>query len=106
MSFLDEPIEMMAEWFKALSDPTRLRILHALLAGERSVGEIAGEAGASASAVSHQAWRICAPSALSKIGVTGAVFIMRWTTTMSARSLNKRWNMPSTSKRRLNVSLR
>ena len=46
--------ETMAEWFKALSDPTRLRILHALLSGERSVSDIAAEAEASASAVSHQ----------------------------------------------------
>ena len=50
----NEHFETMAEWFKALSDPTRLRILHALLSGERSVSDIADEAGASSSAVSHQ----------------------------------------------------
>ena len=54
MNIQNEHFETMAEWFKALSDPTRLRILHALLSGECSVSDIADEAGASASAVSHQ----------------------------------------------------
>ncbi len=54
MNIPNKHFETMAEWFKALSDPTRLQILYALLSGELSVSEIAGEAGASASAVSHQ----------------------------------------------------
>lgn len=44
----------LAELFGALSDPTRLRIISALLEGELSVGRIAEDIGLSESAVSHQ----------------------------------------------------
>jgi ArsR family transcriptional regulator len=44
----------LAELFGALSDPTRLRIIAALLEGELSVGRIAEDIGLSESAVSHQ----------------------------------------------------
>ena len=44
----------LAETFKALSDPTRVRILSALLHGELCVYELADTVGASQSAVSHQ----------------------------------------------------
>ena len=44
----------LAELFGALSDPTRLRIISALLESELSVGQIAEEIGLSESAVSHQ----------------------------------------------------
>ncbi|MBK1790468.1 ArsR/SmtB family transcription factor [Persicirhabdus sediminis] len=37
----DTQIEEIAERFKALSDPTRLSILHHLMKGEAAVGEIA-----------------------------------------------------------------
>jgi DNA-binding transcriptional ArsR family regulator len=33
-------IELAAEWFRLLADPTRLRILHLLETGRRSVGDI------------------------------------------------------------------
>ena len=33
-------IELAAEWFRLLGDPTRLRLLHFLQGGRRSVGEI------------------------------------------------------------------
>jgi ArsR family transcriptional regulator, lead/cadmium/zinc/bismuth-responsive transcriptional repressor len=46
--------ERLANLFSALSDPTRLRILAALLEGEISVGELVVEIGLSKSAVSHQ----------------------------------------------------
>jgi DNA-binding transcriptional ArsR family regulator len=37
----DKAINRVALYFRALSDPTRLRILNALRSGERSVGELA-----------------------------------------------------------------
>jgi ArsR family transcriptional regulator, lead/cadmium/zinc/bismuth-responsive transcriptional repressor len=44
----------LADLFSALSDPTRLAILSALMEREMSVGEIAGAINLSESAVSHQ----------------------------------------------------
>jgi DNA-binding transcriptional ArsR family regulator len=35
-----QQIELAAEWFHLLADPTRLRILHFLESGRRSVGDI------------------------------------------------------------------
>ena len=35
-----EQIELAAEWFRLLGDPTRLRILHLLERGRQSVGDI------------------------------------------------------------------
>jgi len=37
---LPERIELAASWFRLLADPTRLRILHLLESGRRTVGEI------------------------------------------------------------------
>ncbi|MCB2213965.1 metalloregulator ArsR/SmtB family transcription factor [bacterium] len=53
-TFTDEAILAMAESFKALADPTRLRILALLFEGERSVGDLADHLAVSQSAVSHQ----------------------------------------------------
>ena len=47
-------IYSMAESFKALGDPTRLRILAQLSSGERCVNELAEHLEVSQSAVSHQ----------------------------------------------------
>lgn len=44
----------MAELFRALSDPTRIRIIGLLLHGEINVGSLAKNVGVSESAVSHQ----------------------------------------------------
>jgi len=44
----------LADLFSALSDPTRLRIISVLLAGEMNVGEIAAQLAMTESAVSHQ----------------------------------------------------
>jgi len=44
----------LAETFKALSDPTRVRIISALLRHELCVHELSQAVGASQSAVSHQ----------------------------------------------------
>jgi len=50
----DDVVERMTLLFKSFADPTRIRILHALLEGERSVGEIAERVEMTPSAVSHQ----------------------------------------------------
>jgi len=44
----------LAEFFKALSDPTRVRIISALSAGELCVCDLAATLGMSPSAISHQ----------------------------------------------------
>ena len=44
----------LADLFSALSDPTRLRIISVLLAGEMNVGDLAAQLEMSESAVSHQ----------------------------------------------------
>jgi ArsR family transcriptional regulator len=50
----EDVVSTMAESFKALGDPTRLRILALLFDGERSVGDLAEHLDVSQSAVSHQ----------------------------------------------------
>jgi ArsR family transcriptional regulator len=44
----------LAELFKALGDPTRLRLIAALAAGEQCVGDLATALAMTESAVSHQ----------------------------------------------------
>jgi ArsR family transcriptional regulator, lead/cadmium/zinc/bismuth-responsive transcriptional repressor len=51
-------LSAMTNIFKAMGDPTRLRILHALLDGEMCVCDLAALAGVSESAVSHQLRRL------------------------------------------------
>jgi len=50
----DATADLLAQTFKALSDPTRVRIISALLHDELCVHELAQVVGASQSAVSHQ----------------------------------------------------
>jgi ArsR family transcriptional regulator, lead/cadmium/zinc/bismuth-responsive transcriptional repressor len=47
-------VEALAETFRVLGDPTRVRILDALAPGELCVGDIAAHVGISESAASHQ----------------------------------------------------
>lgn len=44
----------VAEFFKVLADPTRLRLLHGMAYAERSVYDLASMVGLTQSAVSHQ----------------------------------------------------
>lgn len=44
----------LAELFRALGDPSRLRIIATLIEGEKNVGTLAGLVALSESAVSHQ----------------------------------------------------
>ncbi len=54
-SILDEPTAaQLASLFEALSDPTRVRILSALMEGEVNVGDLVQQIGLSKSAISHQ----------------------------------------------------
>ena len=48
-----EAIEKVAEFFRALSEPTRLHILNLLRSGERNVGELAEATGYTAANVSR-----------------------------------------------------
>ena len=50
----DNTFSHLADLFSALSDPTRLRIISALLDGELNVGDIATQLEMTESAVSHQ----------------------------------------------------
>ncbi|MCD8373377.1 MAG: metalloregulator ArsR/SmtB family transcription factor [Clostridia bacterium] len=50
----DEAVELMAARFKAISEPSRLKILLALSSGELCVEHIAKAVGGNQSAVSHQ----------------------------------------------------
>ena len=49
-----EQAELLAELFRALSDPSRVRIIAALLDDEKNVSALADIVGISESAVSHQ----------------------------------------------------
>jgi DNA-binding transcriptional ArsR family regulator len=49
-----ESVDALAEVFKLLGDPTRVRILDALTHGERCVCDLAALVGLSESAISHQ----------------------------------------------------
>ena len=51
---VEETVFTMAESFKALADPTRLRILALLFDNERCVSDLADHLEVSQSAVSHQ----------------------------------------------------
>lgn len=48
-----EALEKVADYFRALSEPTRLQILNLLRAGERNVGELAEATGYTAANVSR-----------------------------------------------------
>ena len=50
----EETLFVVSQTFKALSDITRIRILHLLCESEHSVGDIANTLGLAQSAVSHQ----------------------------------------------------
>ena len=50
----ERTVAVIAETFRVLGDPTRIRILNALARGERCVCDIADVVGISESAVSHQ----------------------------------------------------
>ena len=54
----DVQVDVATGTFRLLADPTRLRIVHELLDGPRSVGALAEVCDVSASAISHQLRRL------------------------------------------------
>lgn len=50
----DAQTEIYAKFFHGLSNPTRLKIVEALLAGEQNVSQLIGAVGASQSQISNQ----------------------------------------------------
>lgn len=54
----DAQVAVASGTFRILADPTRLRLVHELLKGPRSVGALAAACGVSASAISHQLQRL------------------------------------------------
>ena len=50
----EQTAAQVASLFEALSDPTRVRILAALMEGETNVGDLVERIGVSKSAISHQ----------------------------------------------------
>src|SRR6266540_6811248 len=54
----DAQVLVASGTFQVLSDPTRLRIIHELLSGPKSVGALATACDVTASAVSHQLQRL------------------------------------------------
>lgn len=50
----DSTAARLADLFSALSDPTRVRILSALMEGEMNVGDLVERIGLTKSAISHQ----------------------------------------------------
>jgi DNA-binding transcriptional ArsR family regulator len=53
MSELDPVFEAVAAYFSVLSEPTRLKIMHAVCNGERTVSQIVAETGATQTNVSR-----------------------------------------------------
>lgn len=51
---MSEVFEEVSNYFALLSEPTRLKILHALCNGERTVGAIVGDIGATQANISRQ----------------------------------------------------
>lgn len=70
-----EFVENLSRTFRVLSDPTRIRILHLLLAdGEHPVGDVAKELGMSAAAVSNQLRKMTDLGFLARSGRGNFVF--------------------------------
>lgn len=62
----DEGMVLLAHRFAELGDPTRLKILHALFAGERSVGELVTATGATQPNVSRHLHRLVHSGTVSR----------------------------------------
>lgn len=86
-----EQVDKLAELFKVLSDPTRVRILQALHCQRLCVCDIAETLGMTQSAISHQL-RILRQARLVRAGGRDAASSIPWTTTTSARCSNRAWN--------------
>jgi DNA-binding transcriptional ArsR family regulator len=76
----DDQVAWAADTFKLLADPTRIRIIWALLHGEHSVNELAEHVGARPAAVSQH---------LAKLRLTRLVSTRREGTTIYYRAHNE-----------------
>lgn len=76
----DQHITVATDIFKLVSDPTRLKILWALLHGEHSVGELAEDVGAQPAAVSQH---------LAKLRISHMVSVRREGTKMFYQAENE-----------------
>lgn len=63
---LNELFSVVSSYFSLLSEPTRLKILHALCNGERPVGEIVGEVASTQANVSRQLGMLYRSNILSR----------------------------------------
>lgn len=66
MDSLGQVFEAVSSYFALLSEPTRLRILHAICRGEKSVSQIVAETGASQTNVSHHLSTLYRAGALNR----------------------------------------
>lgn len=66
MHEVDEVLESVASYFSLLSEPTRLKVLHAICERERSVGEIVKETGLTQTSVSRQLSALYARGVLTR----------------------------------------
>jgi DNA-binding transcriptional ArsR family regulator len=67
-------LERVAEYFRALAEPMRLRILNALCAGEMSVGEIAQQVQSSAANVSRHLAQMARYGLVTREGRSHSVY--------------------------------
>ena len=85
-AYRDEAVYGLAELFKIFGDPTRIRILYAMLDTERCVNDIAGILQMSQSSVSHQlpSW--------SRADGRASRFSILWMTSTSGLFSTWEWN--------------
>jgi DNA-binding transcriptional ArsR family regulator len=62
----DEALEMIASWFRALGEPSRLRILRALEAGEMSITDLVTATGLTQANVSRHAQALAQAGMISR----------------------------------------
>lgn len=85
-------IQPMADIFKVLSDPTRIRILSLLAHEEMCVTCIADALGMTHSAISHQLRLLRATNLVNLPRTAKRLFIL-WMTAMCSVFLTKHWTM-------------
>ncbi|MFN0041446.1 MAG: ArsR/SmtB family transcription factor [Burkholderiales bacterium] len=66
MGAMDDVFESVADYMKLLAVPTRLKVLHSICDGEKSVGEIVGECALTQTNVSRQLRTLYAAGVLSR----------------------------------------
>ena len=93
-----QEMEAAAELFKVFGDPTRLKLLAALLGQEMCVCDLSDLLGISQSAVSHQL-RLLRTSRLVKTAGRASRCSTHWMTTTSPPSWRREWSTSAINKR-------